>query len=108
MIDRFGLISELVKEVLCYVMFCVKIFCLNEKKVKVMEIIVCEVLKMFDYEGLIDIDGIRIENGDWWIFFCLSGIELIMCIILEVYEEEKVKELMGKVERLVKKVILEV
>ncbi|WP_367884657.1 hypothetical protein [Thermococcus sp. JCM 11816] len=56
---------------------------------------------------MIDIDGIRIENGDWWILFRPSGTEPIMRITLEAHEEEKAKELMGKAERLVKKAISE-
>ncbi|BAD86374.1 phosphohexomutase [Thermococcus kodakarensis KOD1] len=107
MIDRLGPISELAKEVPRYVTLRAKIPCPNEKKAKAMEIIAREALKTFDYEGLIDIDGIRIENGDWWILFRPSGTEPIMRITLEAHEEEKAKELMGKAERLVKKAISE-
>jgi hypothetical protein len=77
------------------------------KKAKAMEIIAHEALKTFDYEGLIDIDGIRIENSDWWILFRPSGTEPIMRITLEAHTEEKAKELMEKAKELVKKAISE-
>lgn len=107
MIDRLGPISELAKEVPRYVTLRAKIPCPNEKKAKAMEIIAREALKTFDYEGLIDIDGIRIENSDWWILFRPSGTEPIMRITLEAHTEEKAKELMEKAKRLVKKAISE-
>ncbi|NJE43289.1 phosphoglucosamine mutase [Thermococcus sp. GR6] len=105
MIDRLGPISELAKEVPRYVTLRAKIPCPNGKKARAMEIIVHEALKSFDYERLIDIDGVRIENGDWWILFRPSGTEPIMRITLEAHTEEKAKELMEKAERLVKDAI---
>ncbi|EEB73846.1 phosphoglucosamine mutase [Thermococcus sp. AM4] len=105
MIDRLGPISELAKEVPRYVTLRAKIPCPNEKKAKAMEIIAREALKSFDYERLIDIDGIRIENGDWWVLFRPSGTEPIMRITLEAHTEEKAKELMGKAEKLVREAI---
>ncbi|MBP1911244.1 phosphoglucosamine mutase [Thermococcus stetteri] len=107
MIDRLGPISELAKEVPRYVTLRAKIPCPNEKKAKAMEIIAREALKTFDYDRLIDIDGIRIENSDWWVLFRPSGTEPIMRITLEAHTEEKAKELMGKAEKLVKKAISE-
>ncbi|WP_457752397.1 phosphoglucosamine mutase [Thermococcus sp.] len=102
MIDRLGPISELAKEVPRYVTLRAKIPCPNEKKAKAMEIIAREALKNFEYERLIDIDGVRIENSDWWILFRPSGTEPIMRITLEAHTEEKAKELMEKAERLVR------
>jgi phosphoglucosamine mutase len=107
MIDKLGPISELAKEVPRYVTLRAKIPCPNEKKAKAMEIIAREALKIFEYDRLIDIDGIRIENSDWWILFRPSGTEPIMRITLEAHTEEKAKELMEKAERLVKKAIAE-
>lgn len=107
MIDKLGPISELAKEVPRYVTLRAKIPCPNEKKAKAMEIIAREALKTFNYERLIDIDGIRIENSDWWILFRPSGTEPIMRITLEAHTEEKAKELMEKAKRLVKKAISE-
>ncbi|WP_048149906.1 phosphoglucosamine mutase [Palaeococcus ferrophilus] len=107
MIDRLGPLSELAKEVPRYVTLRAKIPCPNEKKARAMEIIRREALKAFDYEGLIDIDGIRIENSDWWILFRPSGTEPIMRITLEAHTEEKAKKLMEKAERLVKRAIEE-
>ncbi|AMQ18464.1 phosphoglucosamine mutase [Thermococcus peptonophilus] len=107
MIDRLGPLSELAKEVPRYVTLRAKIPCPNEKKAKAMGIIAREALKTFDYDRLIDIDGIRIENSDWWILFRPSGTEPIMRITLEAHTEEKAKELMEKAERLVKKAISE-
>ncbi len=105
MIDRLGPLSELAKEVPRYVTLRAKIPCPNEKKARAMEIIAGEALKTFDYERLIDIDGIRIENGDWWILFRPSGTEPIMRITLEAHTEGKAKELMEKAERLVREAI---
>jgi len=105
MIDRLGPISELAKEVPRYVTLRAKIPCPNEKKAKAMEIIAREALKSFDYERLIDIDGIRIENGDWWILFRPSGTEPIMRITLEAHTEDKARELMEKAEGLVREAI---
>ena len=105
MIDRLGPISELAKEVPRYVTLRAKIPCPNEKKAKAMEIIAEEALRAFDYRRLIDIDGVRIENDDWWILFRPSGTEPIMRITLEAHTEEKAKELMEKAERLVRKAI---
>ncbi|NJE54169.1 phosphoglucosamine mutase [Thermococcus sp. 21S9] len=105
MIDRLGPISELAKEVPRYVTLRAKIPCPNEKKAKAMEIIAKEALKSFDYERLIDIDGVRIENSDWWILFRPSGTEPIMRITLEAHTEEKAKELMEKAERLVRSAV---
>lgn len=105
MIDRLGPLSELAKEVPRYVTLRAKIPCPNEKKAKAMEIIAREALKSFDYERLIDIDGIRIESEDWWILFRPSGTEPIMRITLEAHTEEKAKELMEKAEKLVRKAI---
>ncbi|ASJ13260.1 phosphoglucosamine mutase [Thermococcus thioreducens] len=102
MIDRLGPLSELAKEVPRYVTLRKKIPCPNEKKAKAMEIIAREALKTFDYKRLIDIDGVRIENGDWWILFRPSGTEPIMRITLEAHTEEKAKELMEEAERLVR------
>ncbi|WP_456368077.1 phosphoglucosamine mutase [Thermococcus sp.] len=102
MIDRLGPISELAKDVPRYVTLRAKIPCPNEKKAKAMEIIAKEALKTFDYKRIIDIDGIRIENDDWWILFRPSGTEPIMRITLEAHTEEKAKELMEKAERLVR------
>ena len=105
MIDELGPISELAKEVPRYVTLRAKIPCPNEKKAKAMKIIAKEALRSFDYERLIDIDGIRIENSDWWILFRPSGTEPIMRITLEAHTEDKAKELMEKAERLVKEAI---
>ncbi|AHL22829.1 phosphoglucosamine mutase [Thermococcus nautili] len=105
MIDRLGPISELAREVPRYVTLRAKIPCPNEKKAKAMEIIAKEALKSFDYERLIDIDGIRIENSDWWVLFRPSGTEPIMRITLEAHTEEKAKELMGKAEKLVRSAV---
>ncbi|WP_285519760.1 phosphoglucosamine mutase [Thermococcus nautili] len=105
MIDRLGPISELAREVPRYVTLRAKIPCPNEKKAKAMEIIAKEALKSFDYERLIDIDGVRIENSDWWILFRPSGTEPIMRITLEAHTEEKAKELMGKAEKLVRSAV---
>ena len=107
MIDELGPISELAKEVPRYVTLRAKIPCPNEKKAKAMKIIAKEALRSFDYERLIDIDGIRIENSDWWILFRPSGTEPIMRITLEAHTEEKARELMEKAERLVKRAIAE-
>ncbi len=105
MIDRLGPVSELAKEVPRYVTLRAKIPCPNEKKARAMELIAQEVLKTFDYERLIDIDGIRIESEDWWILFRPSGTEPIMRITLEAHTEEKAKELMEKAERLVREAV---
>ncbi len=105
MIDRLGPISELAKEVPCYVTLRAKIPCPNKKKAKAMEIIAEEALRTFDYRRLIDIDGIRIENDDWWILFRPSGTEPIMRITLEAHTEEKARKLMEKAERLVREAI---
>ena len=105
MIDRLGPISELAKEVPRYVTLRAKIPCPNEKKARAMGIIAREALKSFDYERLIDIDGIRIENGDWWILFRPSGTEPIMRITLEAHTEDKARELMEKAEKLVKEAV---
>ncbi|NJE50045.1 phosphoglucosamine mutase [Thermococcus sp. 9N3] len=105
MIDRLGPISELAREVPRYVTLRAKIPCPNEKKARAMEIIAKEALKSFDYERLIDIDGIRIENSDWWVLFRPSGTEPIMRITLEAHTEEKAKELMGKAEKLVRSAV---
>ncbi|ASI99157.1 phosphoglucosamine mutase [Thermococcus celer] len=102
MIDKLGPISELAKEVPRYVTLRAKIPCPNEKKAGAMEIISKEALKAFDYDRLIDIDGVRIENSDWWILFRPSGTEPIMRITLEAHSEEKARALMEKAERLVK------
>ncbi|WP_297489833.1 phosphoglucosamine mutase [Thermococcus sp.] len=105
MIDELGPISELAKEVPRYVTLRAKIPCPNEKKAKAMEIIAREALRSFDHERLIDIDGIRIENSDWWILFRPSGTEPIMRITLEAHTEEKARGLMGKAEKLVREAI---
>jgi len=102
MIDKLGPLSELAKEVPRYITLRAKIPCPNEKKARAMEIIAREALQSFDYERLIDIDGVRIENGDWWILFRPSGTEPIMRITLEAHTEEKAKELMKRAERLVR------
>ncbi|WP_297498300.1 phosphoglucosamine mutase [Thermococcus sp.] len=105
MIDKLGPISELAKEVPRYVTLRAKVPCPNERKTKAMEIIAREVLKTFEYKRLIDIDGVRIENDEWWILFRPSGTEPIMRITLEARTEEKAKELMEKAERLVREAI---
>ncbi|WP_297475078.1 phosphoglucosamine mutase [Thermococcus sp.] len=105
MIDRLGPISDLAKEVPRYVTLRAKIPCPNEKKAKAMEIIAEEALRAFDYRRLIDIDGIRIENDDWWILFRPSGTEPIMRITLEAHTGEKARELMERAERLVREAI---
>ncbi len=102
MIDELGPLSELAKEVPRYVTLRAKIPCPNEKKAKAMEIIAREALQSFDYERLIDIDGVRIENDDWWILFRPSGTEPIMRITLEAHTEEKAKKLMETAEGLMR------
>ncbi len=101
MIDRLGPLSELAKEVPRYVTLRAKIPCPSEKKAKAMEIIAREALEAFDYRRLIDIDGVRIENDEWWVLFRPSGTEPIMRITLEAHTEDKARELMEKAERLV-------
>ncbi|AJC71618.1 phosphoglucosamine mutase [Thermococcus guaymasensis DSM 11113] len=105
MIDKLGPLSELAKEVPRYVTLRAKISCPNEKKAEAMEIIAREALKSFDYERLIDIDGIRIESEDWWILFRPSGTEPIMRITLEAHTEEKARALMEKARVLVERAI---
>jgi len=105
MIDKLGPLGELAEEVPRYVTLRKKIPCPNEKKAKAMEIIAKEALQSFDYERLIDIDGVRIENSDWWILFRPSGTEPIMRITLEAHTEEKARELMEKAEGLVREAI---
>jgi len=105
MIDKLGPLSELAKEVPRYVTLRAKIPCPNEKKGKAMEFIKREVLENFEYKRIIDIDGIRIENDEWWILFRPSGTEPIMRITLEAHTKEKAEELMEKAEELVKNAI---
>ncbi|MBO8174224.1 MAG: phosphoglucosamine mutase [Thermococcus sp.] len=105
MIDKLGPLSELAKEVPRYITMRAKIPCPNEKKKKAMEIIERETLKSFEYERLIDIDGVRIENSDWWILFRPSGTEPIMRITLEARTKEKAEELMRKAKELVERAI---
>ncbi|WP_042699014.1 phosphoglucosamine mutase [Thermococcus sp. PK] len=107
MIDKLGPLSELAKEVPRYVTLRAKIPCPNEKKAKAMELIAREALESFDYKRLIDIDGVRIENDEWWILFRPSGTEPIMRITLEAHTEEKAKELMEKARKLVERAIRE-
>ncbi|EHR78526.1 phosphoglucosamine mutase [Thermococcus litoralis DSM 5473] len=107
MIDKLGPISELAKEVPRYVTLRAKIPCPNEKKAKAMELIAKEALENFDYKRLIDIDGVRIENDEWWILFRPSGTEPIMRITLEAHTEEKARELMNKAKELVERAIRE-
>ncbi|AAL80985.1 phosphoglucosamine mutase [Pyrococcus furiosus DSM 3638] len=105
MIDKLGPISELAKEVPRYVTLREKIPCPNELKQKVMRIIEKLALQNFEYKNLIDIDGIRIENEEWWILFRPSGTEPIMRITLEAHTKEKAEELMKKARGLVKEAI---
>ncbi|HIP75056.1 MAG TPA: phosphoglucosamine mutase [Thermococcus paralvinellae] len=105
MIDKLGPLSELVREVPRYVTKRAKLPCPNEKKGKAMKIIKREVLESFEYERLIDIDGLRIENSDWWVLFRPSGTEPIMRITLEAHTREKAEELMDKAKKLVEKAI---
>jgi phosphoglucosamine mutase len=105
MIDKFGSLSELAKEIPRYVTLRAKIPCSNEKKRKAMEIIAREALKSFEYKRLIDIDGVRIENDEWWILFRPSGTEPIMRITLEAHTKEKAEELMKKAKELVERAI---
>lgn len=105
MIDKFGSLSELAKEIPRYVTLRAKISCSNEKKRKAMEIIAREALKSFEYKRLIDIDGVRIENDEWWILFRPSGTEPIMRITLEAHTKEKAEELMKKARELVERAI---
>ncbi|AEC52651.1 phospho-sugar mutase [Pyrococcus sp. NA2] len=105
MIDRLGPIGELAKEVPRYVTLRRKIPCPNELKRKVMEEIAKLIPREFSYERIITIDGIRIENDDWWILFRPSGTEPIMRITLEAHTKDKAKSLMEKAERLVKDTI---
>ncbi|NJE05389.1 phosphoglucosamine mutase [Thermococcus sp. M36] len=105
MIDRLGPLSELARDVPRYVTLRAKIPCPNEKKAKAMEIIAREALKTFDYRRLIDIDGVRIENDEWWVLFRPSGTEPIMRITLEAHTEEKARGLMEKAEKLVREAI---
>ncbi|MFA4662918.1 phosphoglucosamine mutase [Pyrococcus kukulkanii] len=107
MIDRLGPISELAKEVPRYVTLRAKIPCPNELKKKAMEIIAKRALESFEYKRLIDIDGVRIENEEWWVLFRPSGTEPIMRITLEAHTQEKAKELMEKAERVVREAIRE-
>lgn len=107
MIDRLGPLSELAKEVPRYVTLRAKIPCPNEKKAKAMELIAREVLGSFDYKRLIDIDGVRIENDEWWILFRPSGTEPIMRITLEAHTKEKAEGLMRKARELVERAIKE-
>ncbi|WP_456421550.1 phosphoglucosamine mutase [Thermococcus sp.] len=106
MIDKLGPLSELAEEVPRYVTLRKKIPCPNEKKAKAMEIIAKEALQSFDYKRLVDIDGVRIENDDWWILFRPSGTEPIMRITLEAHTEENARELMEKAEKLVREAII--
>jgi len=101
MIDKLGPLSELAREVPRYVTLRAKIPCPNEKKAKAMELIEKEALKSFSYKRLIDIDGVRIENDEWWILFRPSGTEPIMRITLEAHTKEKAKELMKKAKEVV-------
>ncbi|ASJ05301.1 phosphoglucosamine mutase [Thermococcus barossii] len=105
MIDRLGPLSELAKEVPRYVTLRAKIPCPNEKKARAMALIAEEALRSFDYERLIDIDGVRIEGADWWILFRPSGTEPIMRITLEAHTEEKAKALMEKTEEIVRRAV---
>ncbi|HII60222.1 phosphoglucosamine mutase [Pyrococcus horikoshii] len=105
MIDRLGPIGELAKDVPKYVTLRKKIPCSNELKNKVMNKIADLIPREFSYERIITIDGIRIENDDWWILFRPSGTEPIMRITLEAHTEEMAERLMKKAENLVKSVI---
>jgi len=105
MIEKLGSLSELAKEVPRYVTLRAKIPCPNEKKKKAMELIEKEALRRFSYKRFIDIDGVRIENDEWWILFRPSGTEPIMRITLEAHTKEKAEGLMKKAETLVKEAI---
>ncbi|AEH24620.1 phosphoglucosamine mutase [Pyrococcus yayanosii] len=102
MIDRFGPISELAKEVPRYATLRSKIPCPNEKKQMVMALIRERIGEFFSYEREITIDGVRIEGSDWWVLFRPSGTEPVMRITLEAHTEDKARGLMEEAERLVR------
>ncbi len=105
MMDRWGKLSELVREVPQYFTMRRKVPCPEGRKEEAIKTIESMVRAEFDYSYLLDIDGIRIEGEDWWILIRPSGTEPIMRITLEAHTEEKARELMERAEKLVKRVI---
>lgn len=75
----------------------------DKEKIRKAMNILKEEIKKFDYEKLIDIDGFRIEFEDSWALIRPSGTEPKIRITVEAKDNNKLKNLLNKMEELVKK-----
>jgi phosphomannomutase/phosphoglucomutase len=98
-------LSELIAEIPSYEMYKTKITCPNEKKERVMNLVVEQVKGNKDVTNIDRTDGVKLFVKDGWVLIRPSGTEPIFRLFVEAKEKQRAEQLVATYKNLVESLI---
>lgn len=98
-------LSELISEIPKYVVYKTKMSCPNDKKERVMEILVDQVKDNEDVVKIDETDGVKLYVQGGWVLMRPSGTEPIFRVYAESRDEGQAEQLASRYKRLVEDII---
>ena len=86
-------LSELIAEIPSYEMYKTKITCPNEKKERVMDLVIEQVKNNKDVTNIDRTDGVKLYVKGGWVLMRPSGTEPIFRLFVEAKEKQRAKQL---------------
>jgi len=87
-------LSELISEIPSYEILKTKIVCPNEKKQRVMNLLVEETKNQHEITGIDRTDGVKLFMKDGWVLMRPSGTEPIFRVYVEAKEKQRAEQVM--------------
>jgi phosphomannomutase/phosphoglucomutase len=98
-------LSELIAEIPSYEMYKTKITCPNEKKERVMNLVVEQVKGNKDVTNIDRTDGVKLFVKDGWVLIRPSGTEPIFRLFVEAKEKQRAEQLVATYKNLVESLL---
>jgi phosphomannomutase/phosphoglucomutase len=98
-------LSELIGEIPSYEMYKTKITCPNEKKERVMDLVMKQVKGNKDVKNIDRTDGVKLYVKDGWVLMRPSGTEPIFRLFVEAKEKQRAEQLVTTYKNLVESLI---
>jgi phosphomannomutase/phosphoglucomutase len=98
-------LSELIAEIPSYEMYKIKITCPNEKKERVMDLVVEQVKGNQDVTNIDRTDGVKLYVKGGWVLMRPSGTEPIFRLFVEAKEKQRAEQLVTTYKNLVESLL---
>jgi phosphomannomutase/phosphoglucomutase len=98
-------LSELIAEIPSYEMYKTKITCPNEKKERVMDLIIEQVKSSKDVTNIDRTDGVKLYMKGCWVLMRPSGTEPIFRLFVEAKEKQRAEQLVATYKNLVESLL---